>query len=66
MPGVDAPLVHPKLLDEYGPPTGVVSVSAACVHPDVERIGSEADAGPEPASVTVATNPKLPAAFDLK
>ena len=34
--------------------------------PAVASTGKVADAAPEPLSVTVATNPKLPAIFDLK
>ena len=55
------------MLDAYGPPAGVVSVSAVwVVHPVALEIGNVADAGPEPVSVTVATKPKLPAALALK
>ena len=66
MPGAAAPLAQLKALDAYGPPTGVVSISAACVQPVAVSSGKVAEAAPEPASVTVATSPKLPAAFDLK
>jgi hypothetical protein len=65
--GALAPLAQTKVLDAYGPPAGVVSVSALwVVQPAALKLGNVAEAAPEPASVTVATKPKLPAAFDLK
>jgi hypothetical protein len=64
--GVDAPLVHENPLDANGPPAGDDTVSAACVHPVVACTGNVADAAPEPASVTLATRPNDPAAFDFQ
>ena len=65
--GARAPAAHVKLLEAYGPPAGVVTVSATwVVHPVALRTGNDADAEPEPASATVATRPKLPAALALK
>ena len=58
VPGAVAPLVHENTLDANGPPAGVDTVSTACVHPAVDCTGNVADAGPEPASVTVATRPE--------
>ena len=50
-----------------GHPPACVSVSALwVVQPAALKSGNVADAGPEPASVTVATRPKLPAALALK
>ena len=67
VPGSLAPLVHVNTLDAYGPVAGIVTVSAAWVdQPGALETGKVAEAGPEPPSKTVATNPRLPGAVELK
>ena len=64
-PGPAGLAVHENVLDVYGPPDGVVTVSAACVQPVVAIFGNAADAGPDPESDTVSTSFNEPAAFPL-
>ena len=67
VPGAAAPAIQLRVVEAYGPPDGVVTVSAVCVVQLVAlRAGNSADAGPEPPSVTVARKLKLPAALGLE